>query len=235
MINRSHILATVIIGLSIIIAAFFVSGGLQSFNSDNRYVSVRGLAEKEVMADLMVWAVRFTATGNDVAGIQTKIDQDQQKIRNFLLQAGFSTDELSNELTTVTDRVAQGWGKEAIESGRYVGEAGVVLRTNKIELAQKILQQSGEVIKLGVTLSNNYDGKPTYFYTKLNDIKPEMIAEATKNARAAAEQFARDSDSKVGAIRTASQGLFTVEPIDQFAKERMKVRVVTTVEYKLKK
>jgi hypothetical protein len=116
---------------------------------------------------------------------------------------------------------------------RYVAEVTVTVRTDRIDVAKKSIERSGELVKQGVAVIRSYEYNTQYLYTDLEKIKPEMIAEATKDARRAAEQFANDSGSTVGAIRNAQQGLFAIEDRDQFSPEFKKVRVVTTVNYYL--
>jgi hypothetical protein len=197
-----------------------------------RVVTVRGLAEREVPADLAIWPLTFTETDNDLALLQKRLNTDRRAVAAFLKSNGFTDAELSESAPAISDAFATQY-QEAAGRPRYSAQVTVTLRTTRIESMKKSVQRAGELVSQGVVLSGGYGNGSQYFFKGLNEIKPSMIVEATLNARKAAEQFAKDSKSRVGSIRSAQQGLFSIEDRDPYTPEIKRVRVVTTVEYYL--
>jgi hypothetical protein len=228
-------LAALFIGLALAVGMIggghMIGRGLFAARAADRYVTVKGLAEREVPANLAMWPIVFSTTGNDLVAIQTTLDASAKKVLAFLEERGFSPAEYSLSSPRVTDREAQGGRMRGDAGDRYVAEQTMTLRSGKITPVKVAMQQSGELIRDGVALVRSYEYNTTFLYTALDTIKPAMIAEATKDARKAAEQFARDSGSRVGAIRNAQQGFFDIQDRDAFSPEIKRVRVVTTVQY----
>ncbi|SMF62838.1 hypothetical protein SAMN06265365_12247 [Tistlia consotensis] len=228
----------VMIGLAA--CGWLVQQGLREFRTGERSVTVKGLAEREVKADLALWSLRFVATDDDLSAAQGRLQADAGRVRDFLTKAGFSDAEVELEDYQVTDRLAQQYQSGPVQS-RYILSQTLLVRSNDIAKVGKAAQNVGQLVDAGVVLSSEGQpvSGPVYLFTRLNDVKPEMIAQATANARAAAEQFARDSGSTVGPIRSASQGLFQILPRDDYPgayepKQPVKrLRVVTTMEYLL--
>lgn len=213
-----------------------VQKGLMEFRLSDRYVTVKGLAEREVRADVAIWPLPIVATANELADAQASIDEATAKTITFLKGKGFEESEIKIQKTEVTDLLAQAYRSNETTQLRYIIRQSLVVQTPKID--QVIATQSaiGELFKQGVVIETT----PTKFvYNGLNAVKPEMIAEATKNAREGAEQFARDSSANLGGIKTASQGQFQILPADsefqydEAQSPNKKIRVVTTVEYYL--
>jgi hypothetical protein len=230
--NQSNTLPAIALALGIVVAGYLIGEALIQARSSQRAVSVRGLAERQVPANLALWPIVFTVTANDLGDLQRKADDGVAKVRAFL--AGeFPAEQVSVSAPRVQDREAQGMRGDGRPLDRYSAEVTVTVRTDKIDVAKKAIERSGELVKQGVAVIRSYEYNTQYLFTDLEKIKPEMIAEATRDARRAAEQFAKDSGSSVGAIRTAQQGLFSIEDRDQFSPEFKKVRVVTTVDYYL--
>jgi hypothetical protein len=228
--------AGIAIGLGVCIAGLSMSHALFEARASQRSVSVKGLAEREVAADLVVWPLTFEVTGNDLAGLQSQVEEKRRTIRQFLLDLGFDEAEISQSAPRIRDTQSEmQYGQGTPPKYRYVAQATITLRTNKVADAKGAIEKAGDLIGKGIVLvGENYGRTTEFLFTGLNDIKPAMIEEATKNARKAAEQFAKDSGSKVGKIRSASQGLFTITDRDMNSPDRKNVRVVTTVEYYLK-
>lgn len=225
-------LAALVLGAGMAAGGAFVGRGLFEARATERTVTVKGLAEREVDADLAFWPISFTATANDLVAAQARIDQDAGRVRAFLRERGFEDAEIQSGPPAVTDRMAEGgYGSQGLE--RYVVRGLLTVRSPKIAEVRKASGETARLVADGVALARDYETKTEYLFTQLEAIKPEMIAEATRDARRAAEQFARDSESRVGAIRTAQQGYFSIEDRDAFSPERKKVRVVTTVQYLL--
>jgi len=227
----SSIVLGITLGLGIALAGFFVGDALYKFRSSQRYVTVKGLAERSVDADLAIWPLTISETGNDLSQLQGRLDNARNVINKFLVQFGFNASEISESPPRITDYYAQGYTGRDVPRNRYKAEKTVTLRSANVSLVKKAMEESGKLVKKGIVLANNYGRGTEFLFTGLNKIKPEMIARATKNARKAAEQFALDSGSKVGAIRKARQGLFTIRNRDMNSPDLKIVRVVTTVEY----
>lgn len=231
--NGNNVRAAFVLALGIGAAGYFVGHALLVARSADRYVTVRGLAEREVPANLVLWPVVFTVTANELGPLQQQVDDGIAKVRAFL-EADFPADDISVSAPRVQDREAQGRvANSAQPLDRYTAEVTVTLRTANIDAARKAIERSGELVKQGVAVIRSYEYNTQYLYTDLDKVKPEMIAAATRDARRAAEQFAKDSGSNVGAIRNAQQGYFSIEDRDQFSPQIKKVRVVTTVEFYL--
>jgi hypothetical protein len=225
------VLPCVVLALGIVTAGFLLARGVRGVRGAERYVSVKGLAERELPADLAIWPLAFTQVDDDLALLQQKLDRDRDAIRRFLKAAGFGSEEISESAPSISDRNTVQYANEM--RSRYTAQVTMTLRSNRIAAVQKAVRNAGDLVKQGVVLQGGYGGGAQYFFTGLMQVKPKMIAEATKNARQAAQQFASDSGSRVGAIRYAQQGLFSIEDRDQYTPEIKKVRVVTTVDYLL--
>jgi hypothetical protein len=223
-------LSVVSLAVAIALAGWFVGDGLFRARASDRYVTVKGFAEREVPADLALWPIVFSVTADDLGTLQRRVDENRAAIRSFL-SGTFSEDEISSSAPRITDREAQGMLVAGRPGPRYVAEAAVTVRTGKIDAVRDALARSGELVGRGVALIRSYEYATQYLFTGLETIKPEMIAGATRDARRAAEQFAQDSGSRVGAIRNAQQGLFSVEDRDAFSPEIKKVRIVTTIQF----
>lgn len=221
-----------LVGAGLALAGFFVGDALREARSSERFVTIRGFAEKNVEADLVIWPIVFRDTGNDLAQLQKIVDSHKAEVKAFLAESGFGPQEVSEMPPQVTDLKAQAYGDGQRREYRYIATATVTLRTSNVSAAKKAMENSGKLVLRGIVLAEqDYARSTEFLFTGLNEIKPGMIAEATKNAREAAEQFARDSGARVGNIRRASQGLFTIEDRDKGSPDHKKVRVVTTVEY----
>ena len=210
-----------------------LSAGLQSFVDRDRVVTAKGLAEKTVKADHVIWPVGFRELGNDQQAVYHQIEMRKEQVLAFLRKSGVKDAEISVASPKLTDLQADGYSNQKINY-RYNMEQCVTISTNQVDLVLDLMKRQSELLKEGVALSNDYSWQTSYEFTGLNGIKPAMIEEATKNARAAAEKFAGDSGSKLGKIRRASQGQFSITDRDQFTPYMKNVRVVTTLEYFLK-
>lgn len=233
--SKLNILSACIVAFGLLSAGWFISQGLQTFRMGDRVVSVKGLAERDVEADLAIWTLSHTAIGNELAPVQEMIEKNESLLRAFLKRADFTPQEITVEPLQVQDLMAQAYRPEGIENGRYIITQLITVRTNDITKIDKALGAQGEVLRQGVVLTNSQ--LPVYIYTKLNDIKPQMLAEAVKNARQSADEFAADSGQKVGGLKSASQGMFQILSRDpnMFASEQNQrfktVRVVSTLDF----
>lgn len=221
-----------ILSLGLIIGGYLLGDGLLRAREADRSVTVRGLAEQEVTADLATWTLSYSETADDLSGAQSSIDRDTAAIRRFFSEVGFPEAALQPTGVNVSQYTDNG-------ITRYTVRQRMTLRTNDIKLAQEAVRRQFELVRRGVILEEG--SGMSFTFTKLNDIKPKMVAEATKDARAAAQQFANDSDTSVGTIKQATQGYFTIEARDGDTAgwgvsdtPYKKVRVVTTVDFHLR-
>lgn len=219
-----------------------VNSGLTHFRSYDRYITVKGLATKDVDANLAVWSITFNVAGETLAGAQDSLAASEKTVRDFLDANGITPEQIRLQNINVVDKKAQIYSNGGDTTLRFILSQTLVARTNDIAAMVKASQNISDLVKKGVTLGDPSGGSnsvPQYLFTKINDIKPELIAEATKNARASAEQFAKDSGQEVGSIRTANQGYIQIEARDPGVTEsespQKSVRVVTTIDYLLGK
>ena len=227
------IIAAAVISLGLVGAGWFASQGMTKLRTADRYVTVKGSAEKIVDADLVVWPLSQTVGGNELGAVQAQLEANTRTIREFLTSAGFKDDEIVVSPPRLEDRWAYSYGDNRPPE-RYRYSNTVTLRTSKVAQAMAALRRSGDIVAKGVMLNTDDGGGPQFEFTKLNDIKPALIAEATANARKSAEQFAKDSGARLGGIRSANQGVVSIEDRDRGSPQIKKIRVVTTVEYFLK-
>jgi uncharacterized protein len=199
-----------------------------------RSVTVKGLSEREFDADVVIWPIQFTAAGNDLTALYGNLDTSTARIRAFLTGNGFCDDEVTVSAPVITDKLAQQYGNNAQVEFRYTASQTVTVYSNRIGVARSLMTRLSELGKQGIVLSGgDYQSQPEYLFTRLNEVKPEMIEEATRQAREVAQKFAADSQSTLGRIRHASQGQFSIADRDRNNPHIKKVRVVSTVEYYL--
>lgn len=230
--KSSPVVSGALIALGLALAGLFIGHGVSRVQRGAPTVSVRGLAERDVVADLATWTIAMQANGSDLAVVQRKADADVAAVQHFLVANGFRPEEISMRGSSVNQYFDSSRGSLNITLRQRVQ-----VRTTGIERMQKAFANQADLIRQGVALDSDSGGL-TYSFTKLNDVKPAMIAEATRSARQAADQFARDSGAHVGDIRQASQGLFSITGRDGdngagTDTPNQKVRVVTTIDFYL--
>ncbi|MCE7031149.1 SIMPL domain-containing protein [Lysobacter sp. GX 14042] len=229
--TATSIIVAVVLALGLAAAGWFAAGGMERLRAADRYVTVKGSAEQVVDADRVVWPLPHTVGGNDLATVQRELDVNTAAIRRFFLDAGFSEDEIVVSPPRLEDRWAWAYG-DSRPPERYRYSTTVSLRTDDVPRALEAVRNSGQLVSGGVMIGEG--SAPEFDYTRLNDIKPGLIAEATAAARDSAEQFAKDSGSRLGGIRSANQGVVAISDRDQSSPHVKRVRVVTTVEYFLR-
>lgn len=220
--------------ISFLLGCFVLSFGLKGIGANPRTVSVRGLAEREVDADMAVWKLSFSVGGNDLIALKQEVLEQTKIVEAFLKEHGLEESDysiLAPEITDSSMNPYQDASRKVVY--QYISKNSILVRSSKVNAVKNASSDTLELIGKGVSVSNNYDNNVNYEFNGLNEIKPEMIALATENARLAAEQFARDSGSKVGKIMNATQGLFSIENAAIGLEEKKNVRVVTTVVYSL--
>lgn len=202
------------------------------FKEYERVVSVKGLSEREVPADVVVWPIQFTGANADLTALYARLEADTRQIVAFLEQKGFARNEITVVPPSVTDKLAQRYGGNEQVQLRYAAVQAISVRSVKVDLVRQAQNDLAELGKKGIAFGGEGQ-RPEFLFTKINDIKPAMIEEATRKAREVAEKFAADSHSRLGKIRTANQGQFTVSDRDSNTPHIKNVRVVSTVEYYL--
>ncbi|HEU5311892.1 MAG TPA: SIMPL domain-containing protein [Candidatus Eisenbacteria bacterium] len=237
----------ILLALSISFAGWFVGHGIYNVRTADRFVTVKGVSEREVKADLALWPIQFAVTDDNMATAQARINDNIAKVTAFLSSGGIDSSEVSLSGLRVTDVFANPYNPPNRVGNRFIIEQTVMVRTTRPELVDAASRRVGELVQSGVALSSGREwgfGGPTYIFRKLNDLKPGMIAEATAEARKAALEFAKNSKSRLGGIHRANQGVFVILPRDAASEggpgmpeqNQMHkiVRVVTTVEYLLR-
>lgn len=233
--DASRLLTALFVAAGLVIAGWFVAQGMARLRTQDRFVTVKGSAERIVDADLVVWPLAHTVGGNDLSGVQQQLEANTQTIRDFFANAGFQPEEIAVSPPRLEDRWSYAFGDQRPPE-RYRHSTTVTLRTGRVAQALEAVRGSGELVSRGVMLGadGNPGMGPEFDYTRLNEIKPGLIAEATANARKSAEQFAKDSGARLGGIRTANQGVVSISDRDRGSPHVKTVRVVTTVEYFLR-
>ena len=219
----------IVAGLALL--GFFVSKGLTSIANQEQYVTVKGLAEREVLANKVVWPLPYKCVSNDMQKLYDEIEMNRDIILSFLKEGGITGDEIAISAPAVTDRLAQSYVPDNIKF-RYQAEAVITVISPQVEKVIELMGKQIELMKDGVIISDEYSYQTQFEYTALNDIKPAMVEEATRNARAVAQKFAEDSDCKLGNIKQATQGQFSITS-DETTPQIKNIRVVTTVKYAL--
>lgn len=223
-----------IIAIGMILTGMSIKRGLENALGDERVVSVRGLSERTVPADKVVWPLVYKEVGNDLASLSRQVNQKNQIIVDYLKSKGITEDEISVASPEIIDLQAERYVNQSVPY-RYNLRSIITVSSQQVELVRNLINEQGELLERGVAIvTGDYDTQVNYLFTGLNDLKPDMIAEATRNAREAAVQFATDSDSKLGKIKTATQGQFSINDRDQYTPHLKNVRVVTSVVYYLK-
>lgn len=227
-------IAGICIAIGIFLAGWCVKKGLDSFAGRDRVVSVKGLSEQEFPADKVTWPLTYKEVGNDLIALYDKIKANNAVIIAFLKEKGISDAEITVNAPQTLDLKADRYVQQQGIANRYNITSVITVTSSQVELVRSLMSEQGELLKKGIALSaDDYRYNPVFEFTRLNDVKPQMIEEATKNARSAAQQFAKDSQSELGKIKRATQGQFSISDRDANTPFVKKVRVVTTVDYYL--
>ena len=239
------ILSVSILAAGLALGGLLAGNGFARARAADRYVTVKGVSEREVRADLAIWPLHLVGADNDLAAANGKLNTSIAGVRSFLVRHGIDTSQIQMTEFSATDAYANQFMSDRKPANRYIVHQTVLVRSNRPDQVLAASQQISELAAVGVAISSGEGeggdrGGPTFVFTQLNKLKPQMIADATARAREAATQFARDSHSDLGAIRQANQGVFEILPRDeaqgisessQIAKI---VRVVSTIDYYLR-
>ena len=241
-------LGMILLAVAIALAGWFIGSGVREIRTADRFVTVKGVSEREAKADLALWPIQLAVPDADLGAAQSRINQNIGKVTAFLRANGLDSTEVELQGLRVTDTFANPYNPSGRQGPRFVVQQTVMVRSEKPEVVLAASQKVGDLVNAGVVLSSGPEwgpGGPSYVFRRLNDLKPSMIAEATAEARKAAEQFAKDSKSKLGGIHRANQGVFLILPRDAAGNDAgpgmnepsqitKTIRVVTTVEYLLR-
>ena len=238
----------IFLAIGLIVGGWVLGAQIKATRLSDRYVSVKGLVERKVKSDLAIWPLSYKEAGDDLSVVYAKTEADRQSILQFLNQQGIQASEIELGIVRVVDTQANEYGGANRAPRRYIVEQQITVRTPRVDQVAAAAQKTALLLQKGIVLNSNPGQGLIYKFTGLNSIKPDMITEATRNARAAADRFAADSGSKVGSIRQANQGVFSISAADEGGgagepgdaglssgdNSAMKnVRVVTSVEYYL--
>ena len=222
-----------ILAVGLALLGVFVYNGINSLAKRDRVVSVRGLAEKEVQADRVIWPLAYKTVGDDLGSVYRDISSANKKIQTFLIKTGIKASDITNGAPQVNDLWTNEY-RDNVNRQRYNATSVTTVSSSDVAKVRALMTRTGELLSQGIAIAPNDYNYPIQFdFTSLNKIKPQMIEQATKNAREAAEKFAKDSESKLGKIKSAQQGLFSIEDRDSNTPYIKEVRVVTTVDYYL--
>lgn len=231
--DMKNYISAALIALGIVILGLCIKAGIDNFSNRDRVVTVRGLCEKEVNANVVTWPIVTKEMGNELPAIYNRIQVSNNAILDFLHANGITDAEISVNAPDVSDVQANAYNQRE-QLYRYIVTNVIVVKSEKVDKVNELIKKQTELLKQGIAIvAGDYSYPITYDYTELNSIKPEMIAEATRNARQAADKFAEDSESDLGKIKTASQGQFSIENRDQYTPYIKTVRIVTYITYYL--
>ncbi len=232
--EKNKLTGTIILSVAIILCGIMLPIAVKNFRDYDRSVTVKGLSEKEVKADKAIWNLTYKLGSDSLTELTANMDKNEKTILEFLKKGGISEDEISINVPLISDKLAKEWNSD--RKMRYISTCGITVCTKNVDVVTHLSANVSELLKKGIILGTgeyNDDISATYLFEGLNDIKPAMIHEATANARLAAEQFAKDSGSKIGKIKTASQGTFSIENRDANTPQIKTIRVVTYLTYYL--
>ena len=227
-----------ILGLSIFLGlaalGYLLAGAAIKFKEFERSVTVKGLSEREMPADIVIWPIVFTEASNDLGDLYKSIEASKKSIEEFLIAKGISAAEISYSLPSITDKLAQQYSGGQKAEFRYAANQSVTVYSANVATVRKAMTGLSDLGKRGIAFTGgDYQNQTEYLFTGLNRVKPEMIEEATTQAREVALKFAQDSNSRLGKIKRASQGQFSIDSRDKNNPHIKKIRVVSTVEYYL--
>ena len=232
--DKGELFSGLAIMVGLVVLGLMIPRAVSVYRSYDRTVDVKGLCEREVKADRVIWPITYKVMADDIRSIYSQLDGSVATIKDFLLSGGISEDEISVSVPSVSDKLANEYGENQ-RTFRYIAKNVVTVCTDKVDLVLALMARQSELLKKGiVTESNDWENRVEFSYEGLNDIKPEMIEIATMNAREAAQKFAKDSGSRLGKIKTANQGTCSIVDRDSNTPYIKKIRIVTYVTYYLK-
>ncbi len=231
--NKGNFYAGICVMIGLIVGGMMIPRAVSVNRSFERTVNVKGLCEREVKADKAIWPLVLKIGGNDMNSIYTKVNAQNETIKKFLLDGGIKASEITESLS-VSDKYTMDYNNDRAQ--RYIVKSVITVCTDNVDAVVALMARQNELLLNGIALAQeDWDNATEFSFEALNKIKPEMIEEATRNAREVAGKFAKDSDSKIGKIKNATQGTFSITDRDSYTPYIKNVRVVTNVTYYLKK
>ena len=231
--NKIHTIYAVSAIIASVALGSILANGIVSFKALDRVVTVKGLSERDYLADKVIWPISYNYASNDLNELHEAMASQTLKVRAFLIQNGVDSGDISVSSPSVTDKLAQRYGDNKPRF-RYQASQTLTVYSGEVEKVQTIMERMAGLLKQGVVFSEgDYSSYTQYLFTRLNEVKPEMVEEATVNARLVAEKFANDSGSRLGKIRRANQGRFSISSRDSQHPHIKRVRVVSTIDYNL--
>lgn len=231
--DKSRIISGACIMVGLIVMGIMLPTAVEKNRSFDRTVSVKGLCEKEVVADKVIWPIVYKVMSNDLEALYDQTAENNETIISFLKSGGIDAEEISVSVPDISDKLADEYSSNS-RTYRYIAKNVLTVCTEDIDAVLSLMSRQSELLQKGiVTVAGSWEYPVEFKYEGLNEIKPQMIEEATKNARDAAQKFAKDSDSSLGKIKTANQGVFSIENRDSNTPHLKRVRVVTSVTYYL--
>ena len=232
--NTSALILGVFICAGLAALGLLLGNAAVNVKQYERSVTVKGLSEREYSADIVIWPIQFAAAENDLTALYGSLEKNTAKIKEFLIENGVSEEEVTFSSPAITDKSAQQYGSGVRPEFRYTALQTVTVYSKNIDAVRKVMTSLSSLGKQGIVFTGgDYQSQTEYLFTRLNEVKPEMIEEATRKAREVAEKFASDSESRLGKIKRASQGQFSINARDKNNPHIKNVRVVSTVEYYL--
>lgn len=232
--RMNTIIGGIFIFLGLATLGYLLGNAAIKFKEYERTVTAKGLSEREYKADIVIWPIRFVVSNNDLEQLYNSIESNTLEITKYLEAHQVPLNEITFSSPAITDKSAQNYGNASKPEFRYTAHQTVTVYSENVDGVRKIMNMLSELGKKGIVFTGgNYQTQTDYLFTRLNEVKPEMIAEATKNAREVAKKFAADSQSKLGKIKRASQGQFSIRPRDKNNPHIKRIRVVSTVAYYL--
>lgn len=232
--DKNRLTGAIIFSVAVFLCGLMLPVAVKNFREYDRTVTVKGLCEKEVKADKAIWPITYRLGSDSLGELTSNMDKYEKTVIDFLKKGGLTEDEITVNVPVISDKLAAEWNSD--RKMRYISKCSITVCTKNVDAVIQLNSNVSELLKKGIVLSSGDYGdssSATYIFDGLNDIKPEMIHDATANARIAAEQFATDSGSKIGKIKTASQGTFSIEQRDENTPQIKIVRVVTYLTYYL--
>lgn len=233
--DKGRIISGLAVMLGLFVMGAMLPRAVEKYREYERVVNVKGLCEREVKADKVIWPVVYKVMADDIQSIYDQTDRNNEVILAFLQAGGVNPSEITVSVPQISDKLANEYGDNNRQY-RYIAKNVITVCTSQVDTVLSLMGKQSELLKKGIVAggTSQWENPVEFKYESLNDIKPQMIEEATKNARETAKKFAKDSDSKLGKIKTASQGTFSIENRDSNTPYIKKVRVVTSVTYYLK-
>lgn len=232
--KQNKIIEACIVAAAIVVFGLLLKAGLDNFTNKDRRVTVKGLSEIEVPADQVTWSITTAETGNDLQQVYANSSSVIRKITKFLTSNGIAAEDINVSTPIVTDNETDRWNADHIPF-RFKIKTVLSVNSKEVDKVRGLISRQGELLSQGIAIINSEYSEPvSYSFVSFQEMKPRMMEEAIANAQMTAQQFAKNSGSKLGKIISADQGQFSINSKDENNPQIKKLRVVTTITYQLK-